>query len=400
MNVSKKILLGLTELLPAGRRVYLSVAVAAALCAGSGAALAQGLDCGQLQGQISAMDRANAQTNPYAGAARKQQGELARSMSYAHSIGCDRQQFLFFGRPPPPQCPQLNAQIGRMRANLAQLEANASRGANSPQRQALAARYDAYCRQQHQRGFFESLFGGGNPNPPPPGMPEGAPPPAAPTQQNPRGGSEALCVRTCDGGFFPLVFSAQHTSPETLTDLCKASCPNAEVRVYTRVPGQEVKTAVGLDGTPYMDLPAALKFEKTYDPACTCKPPGQTWAEALANAERVLGHERKGDIIVTPEKSAEMSRPTLNAAQRSKLIGATSARAAAAAAKAGKSVDDLAAHDAASAAQVPTASDDSAGIATGDVKPTDSFSQGEGKTVEITGPDGAKHQVRIVGPQP
>jgi len=49
---------------------------------------------------------------------------------------------------------------------------------------------------------------------------------------------------------------------------------------------------------------------------------------------------------------------------------------------------------------VPTASNDSAGIAAGDLKPTASFPQGEGKTVEVTGPDGTKRQVRIVGPQP
>jgi hypothetical protein len=400
MNVLKQNLPGL---LRAKCRIRLAFQLlgALALCAGSTAALAQqGLDCNQLLGQIRSLDQANAQSNPYAAAVQKQRVELSRSGGYAHSIGCDRQQFLFFGSPPPAQCPQLNAQIERMRANLSQLEANAARSGNSPQRQQLAARYNAYCRQQRPRGFFESLFGDGNPNPAPGDAVPGEVPPADQTPPKPAGGSEALCVRTCDGGFFPLIYSAQHANPDTLTDLCKASCPNAEVKVYTRVPGQEVKTAVGLDGSPYMDLPAALKFEKSYDPACTCKPPGQTWAEALQNAEKVLGHERKGDIIVTPEKSAEMSRPKLDAAQRSKLIGTTSARAAAAAAKAGKSSDDLAAHDAASASQVPTASDDSAGIAAGDLKPTASFTQGEGKTVEVTNPDGSKHAVRIVGPQP
>ncbi|TAL80129.1 MAG: DUF2865 domain-containing protein [Beijerinckiaceae bacterium] len=395
MNVSNKI----THRLASSSRAqfYIRFAIAAVLSSVGGAALAQGLDCNQLLGQINAMDRASAQSSPYAAAIQKQRADLARTQSYAHSIGCDRKQFLFFGSPPPPQCSQLNARIGQMRGNLAQLQANASRSTNSPERQALVARYDTYCRQQRQRGFFESLFGGGNPNPAPTGMPPDGVPPPAQAPQTPAGGAEALCVRTCDGGFFPLVLSARRTSPEMLTDLCKASCPNTEVKVYTRVPGAEVRTAVGLDGTPYMSLPAALKFQKSYDPACTCKPAGQSWAQALANAERVLGHERKGDIIVTPEKSAEMSRPKLTSAQRSKLLGATSAKAAAAAAKSG---DDLAAHDAADAAQVPTASDDSAGIATDEVKQGASYSEGQGKSVEVTGPDGAKHQVRIVGPQP
>ena len=39
------------------------------------------------------------------------------------------------------------------------------------------------------------------------------------------------------------------------------------------------------------------------------RPDGKTWAEALANAEEVLDSTRKGDIVVTPEKAAELSRP-------------------------------------------------------------------------------------------
>lgn len=364
--------------------------IAAALCAATGAGQAQTPDCNQLVGQIAAIDRANAVSNPYAGAVQKQRLEVERSVNYAHSIGCDRQQFLFFGRPPPPQCPQLNAQIQRMRANLQQLEANAARNNNSPERLQLAARYNAYCRQKQPRGFFESLFGGGNPAAgPSDAIPPGDLPPPQ-DEQKPTGGSEALCVRTCDGGFFPLVYSARR-NPETLTDLCKASCPNTEARVYTRVPGQEIRTAVGLDGTPYMNLPNARKFEKAIEPGCTCKPPGESWAQALTEAERILGHERKGDIIVTPEKSAEMSRPKPGPAQRAKVIPATAGE--------NTSPDDLEAHDAASAAEVPTASNDSAGIATGEVKPAASFPQGNGKTVEVTGPDGKKRRVRIVGPR-
>jgi hypothetical protein len=61
-----------------------------------------------------------------------------------------------------------------------------------------------------------------------------------------------------------------------------------------------------------LDMPNALKFQKSFDPACTCRPPGKTWAEALVNAETVLGNQRKGDILVTPEKSAEMARPKVD----------------------------------------------------------------------------------------
>ena len=60
--------------------------------------------------------------------------------------------------------------------------------------------------------------------------------------------------------------------------------------------------------------------------------------------------------------------------------------------------DDIESRDAASAAQVPTASKDSAGIATGEVKNGTAYPEGQGETVETTGPDGIKRRVRIVGP--
>jgi hypothetical protein len=193
-----------------------------------------------------------------------------------------------------------------------------------------------------------------------------------------------LCVRHCDGYFFPLNYSERGGS-ESLTDFCKASCPNAEVSVYTRVPGEVIQTAVGLDGRPYTDLPAALKYQKTLDPACTCRAAGASWADTLADAERILSYGRKGDVMVTPQKSAEMAQPKPAPHAKPTMPG-------------NATPDDLEQTDAAAAAQVPTAGNDSAGIATGDVKNGTAYSQGQGQTVEVTGPDGVKRRVRIVGP--
>ncbi|MGO9007529.1 MAG: DUF2865 domain-containing protein [Beijerinckiaceae bacterium] len=377
------------------RRISAALVLAAALLGPAPRAEAQGLDCGRLQAQIAALDQADTRTNPYAAAAQKQRDEINRTRAYAQSIGCNRQQFLFFGNGPPPQCPALNARIQQMQANLAQLEATAGQLGKNAQRQDLVMRYNAYCRgEPQQKGFLESLFGGGNLTPPMDVSPDQALP--SEDDQTPKGGSEALCVRSCDGGFFPLTSSARRGAGETLTDLCKALCPNADAYVYSRVPGQAIQTAVSLDGTPYADLPNALKYQKTFDPACTCRPAGQSWAEALAGAERILGHERRGDIIVTPEKSAEMSRPKLDPSQRAKALQA--AKQIDAKPNPANAQDDIESRDAASAAQVPTASKDSAGIATGEVKNGTAYPEGQGETVETTGPDGIKRRVRIVGP--
>ncbi len=369
----------------AGARLRAAVPFLAIMCLAASAALPQGIDCAGLRAQIAALDDANARSNPYLVQAQQQRADLQRAVGYAHSIGCDRQQFFFFGSPPPPQCGGLNAHIQQVQATVGRLEADA-RASASPERQQLAARFDAYCRTAqappHQPGLFESLFGSqGGPSAQPQDPLEQTPAEGAAT---PQGGSEVLCVRHCDGYFFPLSYSERDGSA-SLADFCKASCPDAEVSVYTRVPGEAIETAVGLDGKPYTDLPAALKYQKSLDPTCTCRAAGTSWADTLADAERILNYGGSRDAMVTPAESAAMARP--KADPRAKKVPLKAMP------------DDIQATDAAAAAQVPTASTDSAGIATGDVKNGTAYSQGQGQTVEATGPDGVKRRVRIVGPQ-
>ncbi len=284
---------------------------------------AQTIDCGRLRQQIAQAERGGG--NRYAVAARRQTAELARTEAYAQQLGCGGLSSFFGGNP---QCGGLNQRIQQMQANLSQLQA--ASGGGGGQRADLVARFNAYCRggpapqQQQPRGFFESIFGGGQeqPAPPLPDMRRDAQQPSADDadgEGHARGGSQAVCVRTCDGGFFPLGVSARR-GDDSLTEMCTALCPGTQAAVFTRSPDADIKTAMGLDGKPYMDLPNALKYTKAVTPECSCRPAGQTWAEALANAEEVIGHEHKGDIMVTPEKSDELSRPKLDPNTRSSLL--------------------------------------------------------------------------------
>jgi len=274
-----------------GRRRGAAVALASALLYGFGLqAHGQGVDCVQLQQQIAQAEHGGG--SRYAAAARRQAAELARTQAYAHQLGCDG--FSFFGANP--QCGALNSHIGQMQANLGQLQ-SAGGGARGE----LVARFNAYCRGQPQpprsRGFFESLFGSGQEEPRQGPVPEGPPgeqpPGATDGGVGAHGGSQAVCVRSCDGGFFPLGISARRGG-ESLTEMCQALCPGTETAVFTRSPDSDIKSAVGLDGKPYMDLPNALKFQKNYSSACSCRQPGKSWAETLANAEEVLAIPARG----------------------------------------------------------------------------------------------------------
>ncbi len=333
-------------------------------------AFAQPVDCAGLAARIAALGESGQQSlRTFGAAAQRQRADLDQAIRQARGLGCDRPKFFLFG-PQSPQCPGLNAQIRQLQASLAYSQAGGD--SNAAARQQLTASYNTFCRgqarapaQQPQRGFFDQLFAifSQNPNQNPffQRSPDEQVLPLPGEDLSPRGGSQALCVRSCDGGFFPLSEAAHRTESEQLADLCQALCPNAEVSVYTRSPYQDIKTAVSLDGTtPYSDLPNAFRFQKGFDSTCTCKPPGQSWADVLAPAEQLLGRVSKSDVVVTPEKSAELARPKFGPVVKSNP-----------------------------APQPAVAAEN---------KDTSAKADGQEATEEVTGPDGVKRRVRIIVP--
>lgn len=382
-------------------------------------AAAQSANCRNLQAQIASLSRGDpARANTFARAAQKQRGELDRTIAYANSIGCQKRQFLIFGEAAPPQCGALNARIQSMRGNLASLDDQAGEAAGgSPGAiRALNARFNAECRapqpspqiaaapSPRQRSLFDELFGV-RPGPLPP---SDFPPaqqeanlrrvPLEPVQSplddgeeedgvRRGGGSKAVCVRKCDGGFFPVSYSARSRNADSLGDMCKALCPNAEVELFTYRASGEIEEAVSADGEAYTSLPNAFKFQKTFDPACGCKPPGQSWVQALAEAERALGRESRNDILVTAKKSDELARPKNDPRKRPKAGADPNAAA----------FDAAAERDAFLAGRAPTAGGATTGIAAGDGAKANLLAQGQGETREVTGPDGVKRRVRVIG---
>ena len=135
------------------RRVALGLVLAAAAAAvfgGHVSAQQLSADCERLRVAIADASRGDSGAQ-YQAAADRQRAELDRTVAYAKSIGCDRRQFLFFGAAPPPQCGEINAQVGRMRANLDELQQRAGGGPGG--RGELIARFNAQCTtaQQQQR---------------------------------------------------------------------------------------------------------------------------------------------------------------------------------------------------------------------------------------------------------
>jgi Protein of unknown function (DUF2865) len=299
--------------------------------------------CPRLEAQLATIDRGGGSGDParddqirrYQEAQAKQQGELDHATQQARRMGCDSSGFfsLFSGRSA--QCGPVNNQIQQMRGNLDQITSSLERlrtggigGADreNQRRSILLALAQNNCGPQYanavsQSGsgpgsFLSSLFGNNNPGAP--GADLGPP----------SGTYRTVCVRSCDGAYFPVSFA---TVPARFPDdekTCKALCPATEATLFSyRNPGEDMNQAVSVNGQPYTALPNAFRFRQEFNPSCACKAPGQTWSEALKSIDDKADAEQQGDIIVTEESAKKMQRPPVKPAGAKK--GATSPAAAA-----------------------------------------------------------------------
>ena len=307
--------------------------------------------CPRLEAQLATIDRGGGdpakdeQIRRYQDSASGQQAELDRLTSQARRMGCDSSGFFSLFSGQSAQCGPVNNRIQQMRANLDQITTNLERlrsgslGGSDRENQrhsVLLALAQNNCGpqyanavQQQQQGpgsFLNSLFGNNNNSP-------GAPP----ADVGPQSGTyRTVCVRSCDGGYFPISFA---TVPGRFPDdekTCKALCPAAEANLYAyRNPGEDMSQAVSIGGQPYTSSPNAFRFRQEFNPSCSCKAAGQTWADALKAIDDKAAAEQQGDIIVTEESAKKMSRPgakSTPAPARKGTVAATSADPAATAA--------------------------------------------------------------------
>lgn len=291
---------------------------------------AQSPACQQIRAELASLPRGRAPS----GASNRLRRELGRVQLALQANDCYRSGGLFGIGGPPPVCGPLRAQAGQLQAQIegasggyderrAQLMAAWQRyGCDAPQRAEPRQNRGGvlYASPDDRPGLLDRLFGSGTEVPvesfPRRGV---APPGIEPfddslrseeddgTPRRRRGGSVAVCVRTCDGFFFPVNFEGLRARDE-YEDVCKTLCPSAPTKVYFMSYGGAIEDATARDGEPYSALPAARKYQENRDMACICKQPGQTWASAMKDKPDLV-EMRKGDIVVSKEQAEIMSRP-------------------------------------------------------------------------------------------
>ncbi|WP_407165040.1 DUF2865 domain-containing protein [Bradyrhizobium sp. ORS 111] len=301
--------------------------------------------CARLEGQLATIDHGGGSGDPareeqirrYQDAATRQQGELDRVTAQARRMGCDSSGFFSLFNNNSAQCGPVNNQIQQMRANLDQMTANLERlrsgglgGADreNQRRSVLTALAQNNCGPQYAaaaaRGpgnFLENLFGGGGNASPDPEIP-----PPGPEYGAQSGTYRTVCVRTCDGAYFPISFATVQARFADDERVCKAQCPAAEASLFAyRNPGEDINQAVSISGQPYTSLPNAFKYRTEFNPSCSCKAAGQSWAEALKGIDDRASVEQQGDIVVTEESARKMQLRAQQQATKSGKKGAPAA---------------------------------------------------------------------------
>jgi hypothetical protein len=104
------------------------------------------------------------------------------------------------------------------------------------------------------------------------------------------GGPAVLCVRTCDGFFFPV---AGYDSSVRST-ICQASCPDGDTVLFE---GSRIEDARDAGGRRYGDLPTAFLYRTKRVDQCTCRrDPGDVSRRLPVTSDPTL---RRGDIVTT-----------------------------------------------------------------------------------------------------
>jgi hypothetical protein len=203
------------------------------------------------------------------------------------------------------------------------------------------------------------------------------------------GGRYAVCVRACDGSFFPVSFFGAASGSDTLEQVCRSLCPNADVALYSFPFGGTIGEAVSSTGVPYAHLPNSGKFEQTYDRSCSCRAPGQSWAEALADAEAKFGRHSH-DIVVSVEDAERMSRPVEDPKAKPAAVDPGETGDAAPVAL------DINGVDTTLRAATAAVSRETSGIRYEDAQHRVSFGLKQGQTIEERDPDGSTRRVRVL----
>ena len=118
-----------------------------------------------------------------------------------------------------------------------------------------------------------------------------------------------VCVRLCDGYYFPVSFSVTAERLQRDSKVCESRC-GAQGRLFIyRNPGGTVEDMQDLSGRPYRQLRTAFLYRSEYVPSCTCQAhPWETASLERHRAYRLARDAMKGNRDALKELQALRAR--------------------------------------------------------------------------------------------
>ncbi len=118
-----------------------------------------------------------------------------------------------------------------------------------------------------------------------------------------------VCVRTCDGYYWPISFSTSWDQFFADEAQCQASCNGGAQLYYHPNPGGGMADALDLSGRAYTQLANAFLYRRKRIDGCTCRP--APWSEAERERHRQYKREAAAE---SPPSAPTADADGLNAA--------------------------------------------------------------------------------------
>jgi hypothetical protein len=233
---------------------------------------------------------------------RQADAQFRRAQAEAEQSNC-YEDMLFFGRSlrRTPRCVDLDRQVQSAKASLAQLKVqrdSAVRG-SSPR-----ARHDdiiaelarnrcgaQYVREyEFQRSRSSSIFSFFSDE-----EPEDTGRSSSPWSTGYGSGStyRTLCVRQCDGFYFPVSNATTQGQFSEDEAKCHTQCA-APAELYYHRSDQDVEQMISMNGRPYSEMPNAFRNRKVYIRGCSCNA-AEYSPQEIAKSEEALKTSKRAD---------------------------------------------------------------------------------------------------------
>lgn len=248
--------------------------------------------------------------------ARQALGEIKEWESQFVRGGC--QKLVNNGTRLNSTCRSIARKIERLRRDYTNAVASVKKGSQvAAAREAALQEYARFgcssnssssssSNQPERQTLFQRLFGGGDDS-----ISEDE------FYQFNRTTYRTVCVRSCDGYYWPISFSTIKDNVYQDAGVCEAQSPNGDGQLfYYENSSGSPESMINLNGQRYADEPYAFRFRREYDPACIVKPQSNFGTiQASADGENSGAIVSFGDISFPlprrdPRQSVEVTIAT------------------------------------------------------------------------------------------